>query len=135
MNDLPFIHQTVVHMLIDAAAKAPRREALVSAGERLTYEEYLRCVIGFAHELSSYGVTAGRVALVMRNSVDLCIAMFAIHMAGAQATPLNPIYTEHELQPMLEDTAATVLICDHDVRRTMEKLASALHIPHCIWVG
>ncbi len=135
MNDLPFIHQTVVHMLIDAAARAPQREALVLGRERLTYEEYLRCVIGFAQELSGYGVAGGRVALVMRNSVDLCIAMFAIHMAGAQATPLNPIYTEHELQPMLEDTAAKVLICDHDVHGTVEKIAGTLRIPHRIWVG
>ena len=115
MSTLPHVHPTVVHMLIDAAIRAPQREALVFAGERLNYTEYLRCVIGFAQELGGYGVAGGRVALVMRNSVDLCIAMFAIHMAGAQATPLNPIYTEHELEPMLGDADVTVLLCDHDV--------------------
>jgi long-chain acyl-CoA synthetase len=122
-------------MLIDAASRAPQREALVFAGERLTYDEYLRCVIGFADELGRFGVADGRVALVMRNSVDSCIAMFAIHMARAQATPLNPIYTEHELTPMLQDTAATVLIYDHELRDTMEKVAGTLRIPHCIKVG
>ncbi len=135
MNDLPHVYPTVVHMLIDAAAQAPQREALVCGGERLNYAEYLRCVIGFAEELSGYGVSGERVALVMRNSVDICIAMFAIHMAGAQATPLNPIYTEHELKPMLEDTAATVLIYDHDVAETMERVTGALTIPHCIEIG
>jgi hypothetical protein len=32
---------------------------------------------------------------VMANSVDICIAMFAVHAARAQVVPLNPIYTTH----------------------------------------
>jgi len=135
VSDLPYIHPTVVHMLIDAAAHAPQGEALVSAGERLTYSEYLRCVIGFAEELKTYNVAGGRVALVMRNSIDICIAMFAIHMAGAQATPLNPIYTEHELEPMLGDADVTVLLYDHDISGMMDRIAAKLRIPHTIILG
>jgi long-chain acyl-CoA synthetase len=135
MTDLPYVHPTVVHMLIDAAAKAPDREALVYGEDRLNYREYLRCVTAFGNELGTHGAAGGRVALVMRNSSDLCIALFAVHMAGAQATPLNPVYTDNELRPMLEDTAPQVLIADTEVRGTLEGIAADLDIRCCIWIG
>ena len=37
---MPFVHSTVVHMLADAARRASEREALVWAGERLSYVEF-----------------------------------------------------------------------------------------------
>lgn len=33
----------------------------------------------------------------MGNSIDMAIAMFAIHAAGAQAVPINPLYTAREV--------------------------------------
>ena len=86
MSDLPHVFPTVVHMLAAAAVHAPQREALVCAGERLSYEQYLRCVASFAHELIALGVRGKRVGIVLGNSLDICIAMFAVHAAGAQAS-------------------------------------------------
>ena len=83
MTDMPRVHPTVVHMLADTAARAPDREALVCDGERLTYAQYLGSVAKFAHELIDRGARGERVALMLGNGIDICIAMFAVHAAGA----------------------------------------------------
>ena len=43
------------------------------------------------------------MALVCGNSLDLPIAMFGVHAAGAQAVPINPAYTTRELAHILSD--------------------------------
>ena len=134
MTELPKVYPTVVHMLLDAAEKSPEQEALVDGKERLNYSEYSRCVIGFASELFESGVCNKRVALVMGNSIDICIAMFAIHMARAQAVPLNPVYTANELYPMMEDAKPSTIIYDGSNKEKVEKLARDLQITNLICI-
>ncbi len=99
---------TVVHMLAASAAARPDAEALVCDGARLTYRQYESCVAGFAAELRG----AARVALLMDNSLDIAIAMFAAQAAGAQVVPLNPAYTDAELAPILDDADPQVIVAD-----------------------
>lgn len=132
---LPKVFPTVVHMLVDAAESRPCREALVLDEERLDYAEYLRCVIGFSRELGALGVSGRRVAMVMGNSIDICIATFAVHMARAEATPLNPVYTARELLPMLEDAAPAVILYDEGIDGVIQSIAAELSIEHCISIG
>jgi long-chain acyl-CoA synthetase len=101
---------TVVHMLADAAARAPDAEAVLCGADRLTYREFVRCVAGLARELAAKGVRGGRVALLMENSIDIVIAMFAAQAAGAQVVPLNPAYTPSELDPILLDADPAVVL-------------------------
>ncbi|NNL99434.1 MAG: AMP-binding protein, partial [Gammaproteobacteria bacterium] len=114
---------TVVHMLADAAARSPAAEALVAGTERLTYQEYWQAVGAFAGELADRNLAGERVALLMGNSIDLCIAMFAVHYAGATAVPLNPAYTPAELEPMLGVAAARLLIHDQAAAESAAALA------------
>ncbi|NKB36848.1 MAG: AMP-binding protein [Gammaproteobacteria bacterium] len=125
---------SVVHMLIDAARNAPGNEAVVCLDERLNYRAYLNCVLGFAEELTQIGVRGERVALVLGNSLDICIAMFGSHLAGAQVVPMNPMYTENELRPMLLDAEVKVIIYDKCNQTCVEKLADELKIPHRIFI-
>lgn len=128
-------YPSVVHMLAEAGEAAPHGEALVCGDERLTYRQYLRCVGGFARELIGNGAAGGRVAIILPNSIDICIALFGVHAAGAQAVPLNPLYTEHELQPLLVDASPSVIVyADEDAAR-IEALAARLGIVHRVRIG
>jgi long-chain acyl-CoA synthetase len=130
---LPKVHPTVVHMLAEAAARAGDREALVCGERRLTYAQYLRCVAGFASELVRAGARGERVAIVCGNSLDLPIAMFAAHAAGAQAVPINPAYTARELGHILTDAAPVAAVYDAEIAATVEPLLVA--VPHRVKVG
>ncbi|MFO1467327.1 MAG: long-chain fatty acid--CoA ligase [Steroidobacteraceae bacterium] len=122
-------------MLAATAARVPAREALVCGGERLSYARYLEAVGAFARELLALGCRGQRVALVMGNGIDICIATFAVHAAGAQAVPLNPLYTGRELGAILEDADVHALVHDVTAAAALEPLLPHLAITHRIVVG
>lgn len=133
--DLPHVYPTVVHMLADTAARSPHADALVCAGKRLSYAQYLRCVAGFASELIDHGGRGSRVALVCGNSLDMPIAMFAAHAAGAQAVPINPAYTTRELSYILGDADPVAIVYDSAVAHTVEPLIASLPISQVVCLG
>jgi long-chain acyl-CoA synthetase len=132
---LPRSWPTVVDMLAGAADRAAEVEALVCGSQRLDYATYLACVAGFAQELESLGVKGERVATLLGNSMEACIAAFATLAAGAQQVPLNPLYTEHELLPILQDAEPKVLIVDAVSAAMATALARCLGIAHVIVAG
>ena len=132
---LPHVHETVVHMLAAAAERSPQGEALVCDEERLTYEQYLRCVAGFSHELAGLGARGKFVAVICGNSNDMAIAMFGIHAAGAIAVPINPVYSARELAFLLADCRPMAVICDSGMAARVEPLAREQGIAHLIRIG
>src|SRR5215831_340654 len=135
VENLPRLFPTVVHMLADAAERFPEQTALICGSRSLSYTQYLRCVAGFAEEVAGYGAGGGRVALVCANSLDVPIAMFGAHAAGAQAVPINPTYTERELGYILKDADPTVVIYDTEVASKVEPLTAALGVAHTVRIG
>ena len=129
---------TVVHLLADTAARCPAREALVIGDERLHYAGMLSCVAGFAAELSAAcgdrPPQGERIAILLPNSIEICIATYAVHAARAQAVPLNPLYTARELEAILADAAPAVLIYDAAQRALVLPLVRRLRIAHAIAV-
>ncbi len=132
---LPCTWPTVVEMLAAAAADAPASEALVCGERRIDYATYLACVAGFARELEPLGARGGRVATLVGNSIEACVAAFAALAAGAQQVPLNPLVTEHEIGPILEDAAPIVLVVDEAAARIVEPVARRAGVRHVIVVG
>ena len=130
---MPHIFPTVLHMLAAAGDAAPERVALRCGEERLTYREYVSCVAGFAEALGGE-VRGGRVALIMPNSIDAAVATFAILAAGAQAVPLNPAYTAHELRSILADAEPSAIVCDAALQDLIGPLAAELGIGRTIVV-
>src|ERR1700753_2141185 len=83
---------TLAHLLIDAANRAPAAEALVCGDRRLSYPEYLTQAAGLARYLQHRELKGERIALLLGNSIEMAIASFAVHMAGAHAGLLHPPY-------------------------------------------
>lgn len=110
-------------MLAAAVEAAPDREALVCGAERLTYADYARCVAGFAAELADAGVYGGRVAVLLGNSADVCIALLGAQAVGAQVVPINPLLTGHEIAPLLEDIGAVAIVHDVGLSSLAEPMA------------
>jgi long-chain acyl-CoA synthetase len=85
-------------MLAAAAAASPQGEALVCGKRRLTYAEYFDAVNGLAASLKGE-----RIATLLPNSIETCIAMFGVLASGAQLVPLNPAYTKREIDEIVSD--------------------------------
>ncbi|HLS54852.1 MAG TPA: AMP-binding protein [Zeimonas sp.] len=132
---LPRVYPTVVHMLADAAAREPRAEALVCGERRLDYAGYLASVHAFAAELETLGARGARVATLLGNSVDACVAAFGALAAGAQHVPLNPLYAPRELDFILRDAAPVALVADEALAPAVSGIAREAGIRHLIVVG
>ncbi len=135
MNKIPDVYPTVVHMLAAAALQAPDHEALVCQDERLTYAQYLRCVTWFSHELVDMGARGKRVGIVLGNSLDICVAMFSAHAAGAQVVPCNPMYTERELRTIFEDADLHAVIYADEKHDVVMLLSDEFAVPNRIRIG
>src|SRR5437867_8140800 len=110
-------------MLAAAAAQAASGEALVFRERRLDYAAYAGAAAAFAAELRALGAKGGRVATLLPNSIEACIAAFGVFASGAQHVPLNPLYTAAELTPILADADPAVFVVD-------ERLAVPARVPH-----
>jgi len=95
----PYPHRTLVDYLADIARDPPKSPALLFKGATMTYGELDRLSDACAAALGRARHPARRtVGLLLPNCPQFFIAEFGAWKLGAIVAPLNPIYTEHELE-------------------------------------
>ena len=116
----PYPERTLLDYLSETARTHPDRPALLFKGHRVSYAELERQSDAFAAALVATRVEPGdRVALCLPNCPQFLIAEIAAWKAGAIACPLNPTYTERELQEALSASGAETVVV---LNRFYEKL-------------
>jgi len=115
----PYPQRTLVDYLADAARDRPGQAALLFKGATLTYGELDRLSGACAAAFESLGVRKGdRVALLLPNCPQFLIVQFAAWKIGAIVAPLNPMYTEQELEgPLREHGIETIVTMTRFYRR------------------
>jgi long-chain acyl-CoA synthetase len=124
----PYPNRTILDYVSDFAKTRPRARALIFKGRELSYAELEALSDAFAVALAEMGVAQGhRVGLLLPNCPQFLIAELAAWKLGAIVAPLNPIYTEHELEaPIREhgiDTLVTLTRFYERVKRVQAKTA------------
>ncbi len=106
----------------------PEKEALVCNNTMLTYKEFQEKVNILSYQLSSsWGVKKGdRVAVLFDNSIEFCVSIFAICQLGAIAVTLNTRLKPAELEFMLIDSNAKILLMSSDYWNNIEKILDKL---------
>lgn len=90
----------------------PKHTALVYLGEEYAYGQLRKDIERFATGLSELGVKKGdRVIIYTSNCPQWVIAFFGVQIIGAQAVPVSPIYTSHEVEYMANDCGAETILC------------------------
>lgn len=107
----PYPERTLLDYIADTARESPDRPALLFKGLRTTYSELEKLSDALAVALADRGVKKGdRVALLLPNCPQFIIAEMGAWKAGATVFPLNPIYTESELEGPLNNCAPETII-------------------------
>jgi long-chain acyl-CoA synthetase len=107
----PYPSRTLLDFISDTASERPTHPAALFRGTRLTYAELELATDAFAAALAALGVKKGdTVALVLPNCPQFLIAEIAVWKLGAVVFPLNPLYTERELQTALADSGVETAI-------------------------
>lgn len=127
-HDLP---KTSAHELFEEqAARTPEAAAVVFEGASLSYAELNKRANRLAHLLMAHGVGPERVvALALPRSLEMVVAILAVHKAGAAYLPLDPDFPSDRLAYMLEDARPVCLIT---VRQVASKLPDCGAAPRLV---
>jgi long-chain acyl-CoA synthetase len=100
----PYPNATLVDYLSASVRARPEAPALLFKGSTISRAALEDLSDAFAAALSSVGVRRGdRVGLLLPNCPQFFVAEFAAWKIGAIVAPLNPTYTEHELEAPLQE--------------------------------
>ena len=107
----PYPSRTLLDYLSDAVREQPRAPALLFKGATITYGELEALSNACAAAFQALGIRKGdRVALLLPNCPQFMISEIGAWKIGAIVAPLNPTYTESELEgPLREHGVETIV--------------------------
>ena len=117
-----WLPETTLAILERAVSERSDNTALTCGERSLTYAEYGAAVSALAARLATAGVAGNRVVILLRNSIEICVAIFAGQAAGAATVTLNPDYTAPELAPMFADARPVITITHDDLAERIAAL-------------
>lgn len=107
----PYPERTLMDVVSESASQRPNHPALLFQGQTVSYGQLERLSTAFGKELVRRGVRNGdRIALMLPNSPQIIISILGAWKAGGIVVPLNPLYTETELQHALRECGAETII-------------------------
>jgi long-chain acyl-CoA synthetase len=107
----PYPDRTLLDYLADAARDQPSDPAVQFKGATLSFAQLDRLSDACAAAFFSLGIRReDRVALLLPNCPQFLIAQYGAWKIGAIVAPLNPIYTESELELPLRDHGAETIV-------------------------
>jgi long-chain acyl-CoA synthetase len=107
----PYPERTLLDVVAESASQRPNHPALLFQGSAISYRELEALSTAFADALLGLGVKPGdRVALLLPNSPQMIVALFGAWKAGGIVVPLNPLYTERELEHALCEAGAKTVV-------------------------
>jgi len=107
----PYPQKTMIEIVDESAKAKPYRAMLYFKGSKVLYADFIRHSDALAAALVAMGVQKGdRVAMLLPNCPQMIFGFQAIWKAGAIAVPVNPLYTEHEIEHALNEVDARAVI-------------------------
>jgi long-chain acyl-CoA synthetase len=105
-----------------SVSRNPDGDIIRYFGGRITARELDELSDAFAVALQDLGLTANdRVALYLQNVPQFVIGMLATWKAGGIAVPVNPMNRARELDAVLRDSGARVLLCLQSLYRDVAR--------------
>lgn len=119
-------HASLVHMLAAAAIDRPHTTAVICTETSLDYADLGRAAAGLAGRLSQTVSPGDCVVVLVPNSAETVVAVFGVLAARCQAAPVNPFYTERELDKIVGGIAPSAVICVDSTRDIAGRVAGKL---------
>lgn len=133
--DIPY--RNIYDTLSATAARFPEKTGVIDDSREITYGQLKKDVDSFSAYLSAFcGVgIKSRVALMMLNSIDFCIAFYAVQKLGAAVISINTKLSGDEVRFILRDSSPECIIMDRIWLPKAENAVRAFQIAHCILSG
>lgn len=122
--------RTLIELLDRAVSRYPDRCCLVTPEGTVTYREFAELVEGAATRLISGGIRGGeRVAVCLRNGLDIAVAIWACARAGVILVGLNTRLRAPQWAYMLEHSGARVAFGHPEFIDELRRAATEAGLP------
>lgn len=102
-------------MFKQSVARSPDSTLIEYFGQTLSLRQVDQLSNAVACAIAARGIARNdRVALLLQNVPEFVIALLAIWKLGAIVVPINPMYRERELETILADAGAKMVIADEE---------------------
>src|SRR4051812_741649 len=103
---------SVAAVLAESAKRTPDSIALVVGEDQVSYADLWRQARGYAGALRARGIGPGdAVAVLIPNVPDFARVYYAILSLGAIVVPVHALLKAREIEYVLQDSGAKLLIC------------------------
>ena len=112
-KDVTIPDVSLTQFVFARAAELGSKPALIEGptGRVITYAELSDSIKRVAASLSARGFQKGQVFGVLSSNVpEFAIVFHGVALLGGVITPINPLYTEHEIAHQLKDAGARFLV-------------------------
>ncbi|QLG27466.1 long-chain fatty acid--CoA ligase [Halorarum halophilum] len=105
-------------------------------GEELSYRELWGQIGAFASGLAEAGVEPGdRVGIYLPNLPQFVVGFHGTLRAGGVVVPMNPQYKAREIEHLLSDSSADVVVALADLAPFVEEVREETGVEHLVTVG
>ncbi len=127
-------YASLVELFNEACQQHKDRTAYINFGHKLTYTKLEQLSRDFSAHLQSLKLPQGaRVAIMLPNTIQYPVALFATLRAGYVVVNTNPLYTADEVSHQINDSKAEVLLVLANFAKTVEKaLPNMPHLKHVL---
>jgi long-chain acyl-CoA synthetase len=126
-------YSSLSHYFDECIAKFRTRPGFVSIGTEMSYERLDRLVSAFAGWLQSQGVKKGdRVSIMLPNTFQYPVVLFAVLRIGAVVVNVNPLYTARELSHQLKDSGAETIIVMENFAKTLQDAIAGTNVKRVV---
>ncbi len=121
-------YTNLYNVLAESAYKKPEAPAIISGGKTWSYHELLMSVDRASDMLWQHGIRAtDKVALALRNGVEVIITNFALYKIGAVGVPINFMISKaEEIKFILNDSKAKAVVTQAEFLRHYAKVKKDL---------
>ena len=108
---------------LDANSKRLNKDVLYNptTGNKYNSGEILSIVSEIGRKLKNMGIDKGdRILIYLKNSEEYLFSLFAIWRIGAIAIPTNRVFTKAELEYIIDDSKAELIITDTEAKDLLD---------------
>ena len=130
----PDAYRSLVEMFDVSCKNYAERIAFTNLGTDVSYQQLNKLVENFAAYLQQkLGIKKGdRVGIMLPNSLQYPLAMFAILKAGGIVVNFNPLYTADEVKHQIADSAVKVMLVMANFASVLEEALTQVKVEHVI---
>lgn len=133
----PDKYASIVEMFDKYVGVYAERAAFINMGAEISYQELNAQVTAFAAYLQKeLGLKKGdKFAIMVPNTLQYPIALFAALKAGLTVVNVNPLYTARELKHQLNDSGTKAMLIVENFAHTLEEVIDDTPVENVILTG